>query len=372
METVFYPGRYYVPRPARVQQGGSVDPHPSTKPPKIVDVAKRAGVSLSTVSRVMNQNPTVDPVLAARVRKAAKALNYHASPLARSLVLGRTQTVSVVVPDLGNPTFQAILRGLSRAAKRQGYHVLIADSAEAVAEEGVLAVESRRRSDGLVLCAPRMEQSELDALLPSLEPVVLVNRESSAGVPTVAADYRSALRELGEHLYGLGHRRFVFLSGVPGSASNRNRLVAVDEFRRAHEDVDVQALECGVGFEDGAVAVDAVLDSGATAALAYNDLVAMGLLSAVTERGLRVPDDLSIVGFDDIPFTKYTNPPLTTSSVPAEDIGEQAWVEMSSLLAGNSARHPVYFRPRLVVRASTAPVQGAEKAAAPMVEHPLG
>jgi len=308
----------------------------------------------------MNGNPTVDPAMAARVRKAAKALNYRASPLARSLVLGRTQTVSVVVPDLGNPAFHQILRGLSRAATQQGYHILVADSAEDVNEERVMAVESRRRTDGLILCAPRMPQAELDALLPELAPVVLINRESSLGVPTIVADYRVALLELAEHLYGLGHRRFVYVAGVPSSSSNLSRLNAIGDFRREHSDVVVSEVPGGVGFAEGAAAADAVLQTGATAVIAFNDLVAMGLLRALEERGAEVPADISVAGFDDIPFAAYTSPPLTTSSVPTDDLGAQAWQEMSSLLAGNSPRHPVYFRPRLQIRASSAapPAEG--------------
>src|SRR6478736_5223838 len=146
----------------------------------ITDVAKHAGVSLSTVSRVMNGNATVDPVMAERVRASAQELGYTASALARSLVLGRTQTVAVVVPDLGNPTFQAILRGLSRAAAADQYHVLIADSAESVDEERILAVETRRRTDGLILCAPRMADDDLRALVAGIRPVVLINREADS------------------------------------------------------------------------------------------------------------------------------------------------------------------------------------------------
>ena len=132
-----------------------------TRPQTIADVAARAGVSLATVSRVMNGNSSVDHALAERVRTAAAELNYTASPLARSLVLGKTHTIAVVVPDLENPSFHGVLRGLSRAAARNGYHILIADSAESVAEELVLAVETRRRCDGLVLCAPRMPEADL-------------------------------------------------------------------------------------------------------------------------------------------------------------------------------------------------------------------
>ena len=173
-----------------------------------------AGVSLSTVSRALNGNTTVDPALAERVKDAAAALDYTASPLARSLVLGRTQTVAVVVPDLGNPTFQAILRGLSRAAAADDYHVLIADSAESVDEERVLAVETRRRTDGVILCAPRLPAGRAR---PARRRARARSCSSTATPATTCrrsrADYRGALGELLAHLYALGHRRIVYLAG---------------------------------------------------------------------------------------------------------------------------------------------------------------
>ena len=193
--------------------GEEVAAEPQARPQTIADVAARAGVSLATVSRVMNGNASVDQALAERVRAAAEELNYSASPLARSLVLGKTNTVAVVVPDLENPTFHGVLRGLSRAAARDGYHVLIADSAESAREERILAVETRRRCDGLVLCAPRMAEKDLRPLLDELKPVVLVNRDvGSPSTPVVAADYRTALIELLEPAVRLRPP----VAGVPG------------------------------------------------------------------------------------------------------------------------------------------------------------
>lgn len=302
----------------------------------IIDVARTAGVSLSTVSRVMNGKANVDPALADRVRTAAAELGYTASPVARSLVLGRTQTVAVIIPDLANPTFQAILRGLSRAADDDGYHVLIADTAERVDLERTLAETTRRRTDGVILCAPRMAADDLAALLPQLAPAVVINRPPQEGTPTVAADYRSAMAALVDGLYADGHRHLVYLSGVVGSASGAARAAALDEARAAHPDLRIDEVPAGVDFDSGAAAASAVLDSGATGVLAFNDLVAMGLLSAVSGRGIRVPEDLSIAGFDDIPFAAFTTPPLTTAAVPAAELGRLAWAAMSAQLAGTS------------------------------------
>ncbi len=326
------------------------------RPPTIQDVAARAEVSPATVSRVMNGNTSVDPTMADRVRKAADELNYSASPLARSLVLGKTNTIAVVVPDLENPTFQGVLRGLSRAARHDGYHILIADSAESVTDERVLAVETRRRCDGVVLCAPRMADADLDPLLVELQPVVLVNRQAgSSATPVIAADYGTALRELLDLLHDDGHRSLIFLAGAPTSASNAARLAALDDFRDDHPAAAVEIVPCGVAFGDGYDAADAVVAGSATGVLAFNDLVAMGLMSALGERGVRVPEQLSVVGFDDIPFARYTTPPLTTAAVPVAELGEQAWLRMRDLLNHRGPGPAMFFRPHVRHRGSTGP-----------------
>ena len=319
----------------------------------ITDVAAHARVSLATVSRVMNGNASVDPALAARVRASAAELGYSANPLARSLVLGRTQTISVVVPDLANPTFQGMLRGLSRAAVADGYHVLIADSDERVEDERVLALESRRRSDGLILCAPRMSDEQLAEVVREVAPVVLVNRTGDA--PSVAADYRTPLRAIIDHLHDLGHRRFAYLAGAERSASSAQRRQALDAARTQLADCTIVEIPAGVDFASGAGALDDVLASGATAVLAFNDLSAMGMLSAASERGIAVPDRLSIAGFDDIPFARYTSPALTTAAVPMGELGARAWAALHDLLQGRTPPPALVLPPEVVVRGSTAP-----------------
>lgn len=319
----------------------------------ITEVARRAEVSLSTVSRVMNGNPTVDPALAERVRIIAAELGYTANPLARSLVLGRTQTVAVVVPDLGNPTFQTVLRGISAAAAADGFHVLVADSAEHVADEAAIASATRRRTDGVILCAPRMPQAELDGLLPALAPVVVVNRPAQVAAPTVAADYEVGMHQLLCHLLELGHRRIAYLSGTVASASGAARRRAIDRVLDGRPDVEIVEITAGVDVDSGAAALDAVLAASVTAALGFNDLVALGLLSAALERGLSIPRDLSIAGFDDIPYARFTTPSLTTVAVPALELGGDAWGAMTALLDGSDAPASVVREPAVVVRSST-------------------
>lgn len=323
--------------------------------PGITDVAKLAGVSLSTVSRAMNGNPTVDPALVERVQAAAAELGYTANPVARSLVLGRTQTVAVVIPDLENPTFQAVLRGLNRAASADGFHVLIADSTENLEQERALAVTTRHRTDGVILCSPRMAQDDLSALLPTLSPAVVINRDPQESAPAVAADYHAGFRDLIDHLTGLGHRRLAYLAGATRSVTHRARQRAITEATAELAGLEIVEISAGVDFDSGTSAADEVLASGATGVLAYNDLVAMGLLSALSARGIDVPGAISVTGFDDIPFAGYTTPPLTTVAVPAVELGAHAWRAMRAQLDGEQAEPLAPLAPQLVVRGSTAP-----------------
>ncbi|ACQ79055.1 transcriptional regulator, LacI family [Beutenbergia cavernae DSM 12333] len=329
------------------------------RPPTIRDVAATAGVSPATVSRVMNGSASVDVALAQRVQTAAADLGYVGNMVARHLATGRTQTIGLLVPDLGNPTFQAALRGLSHAAARADYRVVVADSEENVDEEAILAAELRRRCDALVLCAPRMPVEDLERLVPTLDPVVLVNRRGVGGAPSLRVDYAAGVRALVGHLTSLGHRRLAFLAGPPLSVSNR---VRAQELRRlvAVDGLELTEIPCGAMFEDGHAAGPAALASGATGIVCYNDLVAMGLLGALTETGVAVPDAVSVVGFDDIPFARYASPPLTTMSVPQAELGAAAWERVAALLAGREAGHDVAFLPRLEARGST----GAAPAAA--------
>jgi len=339
----------------------------------IGDVAERAGVSRATVSRVMNGLSTVDPQIAERVRRTAVELDYRPNQVARSLALGRTQTIGYVVPDLTNPSFHGALRGLSRAASENGYRVLVADSAEHAEEEPMLALETRRRCDAVVLVAPRMGEDDLVRMLPELQPVVVLNRTvEGAAMPHLNIDWASGIRDLVRHLVGLGHRRIAYLQGPLASRSNGARERALDAFG----DIELIKIACGAMFTDGHGAAGQVLDAGVTAVVAFNDVVALGLLGALHELGTNVPGDLSVVGFDDIPFAAFTWPPLTTAWVPQEQLGELAWDRLYAILApvnstdaaipatsaavsgsgsessGAETEH-VLLRPRLVVRGST-------------------
>lgn len=325
----------------------------STGAATIAQVAAEAGVSPATVSRVMNNRFVGAEEVAERVRQAAAKLNYAPSFTARSLALGHTQAVAFVAPDLRNPAFQAILSGLSATANEDGYRVLIGDSGESAAEEPLLTHEIRRRCDALVLCAPRMAQEDLTRLAAALQPMVLINRTAEGVAPALTVDYRSGIEALLKHLYQLGHRRIAYVSGPVLSVSNEYRRSGIRSFTAEYPDVEVTQVEGGVASQDGFEAVEDVLTTQASAVLAFNDLVAIGLIGGLQEKGFSVPGDISVAGFDDIPFARYIAPPLTTASVPHEELGVQAWYRLRSLIKGQVPSHDVVFQPRLEVRSST-------------------
>lgn len=319
----------------------------------IDDVARAAGVSRATVSRVMNGKATVDAVLAERVQEAAKTLQYHPSTTARSLSLGRTNTVAVVVPDLTNPMFQDVLSGVSDAAGEDDYRVLVANTGGDPEQERISIVDARRRCDALVLVAPRLREPQLRALLPSLDPVVVVNRLPDGVTPTIGVDYATGADRLVEHLLALGHRHLAYLAGPRLSESNLTRLDAMRRGAARRAGVQLTELQAGASIQSGYTLGEAVLETRATAAVAYNDLVAFGLLARLNELGVAVPADISVTGFDNIPLARFAVPPLTTVAVPYVQLGALAWEQLSQLLDGVGRTDPPLWTPTLVPRRSS-------------------
>ncbi|MCT9820878.1 PmoA family protein [Microbacterium sp. W1N] len=332
----------------------------TSRPITMAQVARHAGVSQASVSRVLNGVSTVDPAIVAKVNRAVAELDYSPSETARSLVRGRSHTIALLVPDLENPMFQGVLKGLTVAAARDGYRVLVADSAEAVDIEADIALEARTKGDALVLVSPRMPDAVLEDLIRRAAPVVVVNRSITAsGTGQLSVDYASAAKELGEHLVGFGHTRIAYIGGPAGSYANHLRLQGLADFTRAHPDVELLTITAGSSMEAGYDAADTVLETGATAAIAFNDLVALGVMSRLREVGVAVPDQLSIAGIDDIPQARFAAPPLTSMSVPRAEIGRQAWLRLRDLIDGHDAASGLFYRPTIIARDSTGPASHA-------------
>ncbi|MGP9604139.1 DUF6807 family protein [Brachybacterium sp. AOP42-E1-35] len=324
--------------------------------PTITQVAEAAGVSRATVSRVLNGRTTVDPGIGARVREAADRLQYRPNLTARYLSTGRTMTVSLVIPDLGNPMFQSILRSLTRAAEADGYGVLVAEASTPEREAGI-ARDARRQCDAVVLVAPRMNELELEALVPQISPVVVLNRSlDDPRIASVGIDYASGMSQLVRHLESLGHRDLLYVSGPPRSAAHHERLAALNALADTSPSLSFRTILGGASMADGHRVAEHVLETGATAVLAFNDLVAFGLLARLNQFGVDVPGDLSVTGFDGIDLARFAVPSLTTVDQEELDTGAVAWSLLHRQLDPSSAPEPTenaLLSPRLLLGDST-------------------
>jgi DNA-binding LacI/PurR family transcriptional regulator len=328
----------------------------------IHDVAQRAGVSVATVSRSYTVPETVREATRGRVLQAAAELGYRPNRAARGLITGRTGNVGVIVPDLGNPYFHDVLRGAQARAREADYAVFVADGQESATEEEALIGAMSKQVDGILLCSSRLAPATLAALEPA-PAVVLLNRRV-AGLSTVTVDSAGGMRQAMAHLAALGHRRCAFLSGPERSWSNQERLRGLRAAARASGAEIVTIGPVAPRFEGGFDAAEQMLASGATAVLAYNDLVAAGSLSRLAQLGVEVPGRLSVVGFDDIPLAAMLTPALTTVAAPTAQAGAAAVDALLSRLDPDAppVRPSVRELPAtLVVRDSTAPPSGRRR-----------
>jgi LacI family transcriptional regulator len=285
----------------------------------IKDVARAAGVSASTVTRALSNPELVHPSTRDRVRQTAASLGYHPNRAARGLITGRTGNLGLLVPDLANPFFPSVVKGVQARAHEADYAVFLADTDEDSAAEIGLVHKLSKQVDGIVLCSPRMTDDEIRSLTGDT-PIVLVNRRL-ARVPSVAPEFSDAMRQAISHLTALGHRRIAYVAGPRISWANRERVRSLRTVAAAAGATLVEIGNVRPQFEGGVAAADQVLAAAVTAVIAYNDLVALGLLNRFASRGVAVPGDLSVLGFDDIALSAMVHPSLTTVALPKEQAG---------------------------------------------------
>ncbi|MFI5908051.1 LacI family DNA-binding transcriptional regulator [Dactylosporangium sp. NPDC051541] len=323
-------------------------------PVTIKDVARAAGVSASTVSRALASPDLVHVDTRERVRQAVAELGYHPNRAARGLITGRTGNLGLLVPDLANPFFPGVVKGVQARAREFDYAVFLADTDEDPAAEAGLVRNLSKQVDGLILCSPRMSEGEVRALTGDT-PIVLLNRRVGR-VPSVTVNSVDGLRHAVGHLTALGHRRVAYVPGPKASWSNRERLRGL---RQVTAEAGVELVETGnvvPRFSGGVAAADQVLATGVSAVIGYNDLVAIGMLSRFAARGVAVPGRISVLGFDDIVLSEMVSPALTTLAQPKESTG-RAGVDLLLQLLDDPG-HPIQRREldsHLMVRDSTGP-----------------
>ncbi|ARN21357.1 LacI family DNA-binding transcriptional regulator [Piscinibacter gummiphilus] len=334
----------------------------------IKDVAQHAQVSVATVSHVINDTRFVSEATRVRVQEAIEALRYVPSALARSLKSNRTHTVGMMIPNSSNPYFAEIIRGIEDTFYEAGFNVILCNSDDDPIKQGnYVRLLTEKQVDGLIVMSSGSDVELLDTLRAARMPQVVVDRE----IDDLAADLVEVNHEAGgflatQHLLKLGHRRIGCIAGPLGLSSARER---VQGYRRALGEGGVTVddrLIRGADFTSagGLAAMTSLLDSARrpTAVFASNDLMAIGAICAAAQRGLRIPQDVSVVGFDDIALAAHSNPPLTSVVQPKHQTGQLAAQLLLERIADPSrALQRTILQPSLLVRQSSGPVPEAAR-----------
>jgi LacI family transcriptional regulator len=320
----------------------------------IRDVAKAADVSVATVSRVLNSSEAVTESTRTRVEAAAASLDYVPHSAARSLSTRRTDTIGVILPDLHGEFFSELIRGIDVATRTRGLHLLLSHSHGDPVEAATVLRAMRSRVDAMVVMSLYADEEVLSAALGGSTPLVMLGGGASGGHPRFAIDNHAGAFAMTEHLVAAGHGRIAFIAGPAGNMEAAQRLAGYRDALAAHGQTGEQVVEGDFGEESGRLAADALLaGSMPDAIFAANDMMAIGCLQALREAGIRVPDDIALAGFDDIPIARFVDPPLTTVGVPIAELGRQAVECCVGILATGEPGTSRTFTPELVVRAST-------------------
>ena len=329
------------------------------RPPTMDDVAREAGVSRALVSLVMRDRPNVSDERRTRVLDVAARLGYRPNAWARGLASRRTSTIGVLLNELHNPFYAEIMDGIEDKAAQHGYRVLIGTGGRRPGgEQAAIDAFLELRADGVILVGPRLSSATIVEAAATLPVVVVARGVRSARVDSITNDERAGGRLVVGHLTSLGHSRIAHVDGGSGAGSGARR----DGYRRAMQEVGLASEIRIVGgdYTDiaGVRAAERLLASGElpTAVFAANDLVAAGLIDRLEDDGLRIPDDLSVVGYDNTFLAALHHVSLTTVDQPRPEMGRRAFAVLAERVEGGRTT-PVHARitPSLVVRSTTGP-----------------
>ena len=325
----------------------------------IKDIAKVAGVSHTTVSRALSGNPVISQQTTQRIQKIARQMGYTPSAVAQSLLSQQTNTIGVVVTTIADPFVANVVEGIESIAQTANYSVFLAMSHNNPDQEiNVVETLHRRRVDAIIVTSSRMG-SLYSARLEQIKiPIVLINNQADGEyLHSIAADDINGARQATEHLIGLGHRRIGYVGGIDRPRSNQRRLAG---YRAALQTAGLQPdpalvrlVDAETDLERGRQGISLHTENGATALFCYNDVIAIGVMMACREQSIAIPEQLSVVGFDDIESAAYVSPPLTTVSQPRFLMGQQA-MQMALVLLENKDAADQALPCTLIERGSTA------------------
>ncbi|MCA1307329.1 LacI family transcriptional regulator [Microbacterium esteraromaticum] len=311
----------------------------------IYSIAEDLGIHASTVSRAFSRPELVRSDVRARVLETAEHLGFQPSRTAQRLATGNTGAIGLLVPDITNPFFPPMIRALQAAAGDST--VILVDAEGRSTDEPALIARLRAQVDGILLASPLASDEALRAAL-GATPAVVLNREVD-GLPSVSCDTTGALQQAAEHIYALGHRRIALLTGTVGSWAAGQRRAAI---RSWAEVTDVELTELGpfdASYRGGREAALEVLKTDATAAFAFDDLTACGVIAGLSEAGCHVPEQRSVVGCDDVLLARVLTPTLSTVSTPDDQLAEEAIAALRAAIDGDTPRSTLLdgvFTPR--------------------------
>lgn len=323
-------------------------------------MAQAAGVSVATVSRVVNGTAVVKEETRLRVEAEVARLRYSPNAAARSLITNRTSTIGVVLPDIWGEYFSEVIHGIDLTARQAGYHVLVSSSHSDVAETRDVLRTMHGRVDGVIVMSPNASPRELEGCLPPSLPVVFLNSAPGGALqPALNVDNRGGARAMVTHLLDLGHRRLAFVTGPASNFDAAERRRGCRDALRAAGLAPADAVEIAGDFgeESGQAAGEAIvrLSPRPTAVFAANDSMAVGVLLAFRRAGVKVPGEIAVAGFDDIPIARFASPPLSTVRLDIRTLGERALAWLLVELSGEGRSRAVreVLPIRLVLREST-------------------
>ena len=324
----------------------------------IKDVARAAGVSVASVSRALNGHESVTETTRQRILAAAGQLRYVPHAAARSLITRRTDTIGVLLPDLHGEFFSELIRGIDAGARASGRHLLISSSHGSEAEAAQALRMLQGRVDGLIVMSPHAGADVLGANLPAALPTVLLNTRVASGTyPAFSIDNYGGAAAMMKHLFASGRRRIAFISGPDNNFDADERLRGYRDAIAARKGASELVLRGDFSESSGYRAGIDLCERGERpdAIFAANDMMALGCLFALTERGVGVPGDIVLAGFDDIPIARFVTPPLTTVRVRIADLGRRAFERLDALIAtgDDGARTTERLDCDLVVRQSS-------------------
>lgn len=325
------------------------------RPPTIRDVAAAAGVSTAAVSKFVNGQQRFSADVERRIGEAVASLGYRQNPLARGMVTGRTRTVGFAVLDFSNPYFTSLARGAHAVAAAAGHTLILVDTggADQTEPDPRIFEALTWRVDGLLVSA-RLPTGAIEQLAAGGKPVVVFGRTSLPSVPSVGADPIRTGYIMGRHLVETGRRRVAYV-GDPRTRWNEDRLGGL-RAALAESGLEPMVFEARSATLDGGAEIGPEVfgaDPRPDAVVGANDLTALGLMGAARRAGVRVPEDVGIAGFDDVPFARHAFPPLTTVDTRSETVGAAAMTRLLAALRGEPVEGATFVEPRLMPRGST-------------------